>query len=127
MNLRTISLIALLAILLFVSAKVLADVKSERIKIKVSGACIEQVEEVAGAVDGVIQSHWDEETGELEIVFEQDKTSLNEIEQTISEAGFDTPNYKASEEDVKRVSTECKEKETAGEWPDFTKQTATGT
>ncbi len=115
MNLRTIGLIALLIFLLFIAAKVLADVKAERIKMKVSGTCIEQVEEVAATIDGVIQSNWDEETGELEIVYEQDKTNLRFIEQTISEAGFDTPNYKASEEDAKKVSNECEKLETSGE------------
>lgn len=115
MNLKTIGLIALLAVLLFITARALADVKTERIKIKLDKTSIEKVEEVSGSIKGVIQTQWDEETGELEIVFEEDKTSLQQIEQTISEAGFDTPNYKASKEDAKRVSEEFKENKTSEE------------
>lgn len=103
MNLRTIGLLAILALLLFITARVLADVKTERIKMKMSETSIEKVEEVAGAIEGVIQTSWDKETQELEIVFQQDKTSLRQIEKTISRAGFDTPNYKASKEDTVKL------------------------
>lgn len=113
MNLRTIGLFTLLAILLFITARVLADVKTERIKIKISDTFIEKVVEVAGTVNGVIHTKWDEDTGELEIVFDQNKTNLQQIEQTISEAGFETPNYKASEEESADVSQENKKIDTS--------------
>ncbi len=100
MNFRTLGLIALLAILLFITANVLADVKTERIKIKIEDTHIEEVVEAAASVEGVIETSWDKETGELEIIFEQNETSLQEIERTIFEAGFDTPNHKAPEEDA---------------------------
>lgn len=109
MNLRTLGLIALLATLLFITARVLADVKAERIKLKINNTSIEKVEEITGTIEGVIQSNWDEETGELEIVFEQDKTSLHEIEQKISEAGFETSDDNASVEDTVKVTEEIKE------------------
>lgn len=114
MNMRTLGLITLLAVLLFITAKVMADVKAERIKINVSGTCIERVEKVAGNVEGVIQSHWDEEKKELEIIFEDKVTSLDKIEQTLSEAGFDTPNYRASEQALSKIANECKEEKTSG-------------
>lgn len=114
MNLRTLGLIALLGILLFITAKVLADVKAERIKIKIEKTHIEEVVEVAGTVEGVIETSWDEETGELEIVFKQDETSLQEIEKTISEAGFDTPNYKAQEDAAPTNINSDKQENSAG-------------
>ncbi len=114
MNWRTLGLIALLATLLFLTAKVLADVKAERIKLKIDHTCTEKVEKLAGTIEGVIEINWDEEKGELEIVFEQDVTSLQKIEKAISEAGFDTPMYKASEEAAAKLIDSCKEEKSAG-------------
>lgn len=114
MNFRTLGLIALLAILFFITIRVLADVKAERIKLKLDDVCFEKVEEVAETIEGVMETHWDEETGELEIIYEQDKTNLLKIEKAISEAGYDTPRYKAPEEAAAKVLDSCKEKESDG-------------
>lgn len=114
MNLRTLGLIALLFTLLFMTARVLADVKAERLKLKLDNTCIEKVVDVVRDVDGVIETSWDEEAEELEIVFEQDKTNVKEIEKTISEAGFNTPNYEALEKAAEKAEKSCKEETSAG-------------
>src|SRR5690606_8564849 len=111
---RTLLLFAILAILFFIAVKVLANVKAEKIKIKISETCVEKVEEAAATVEGVIETNWNEETGELGIIFKQDETNLNEIEKAISEAGFDTPNFKAPEQAAARISKECREKKSIG-------------
>ena len=111
MNLRSLSLIALLIVLLFVALKVLADVRAERIKVNVNGPCVEKIEEAAQNIEGVIQTNWDSKKGELEIIYEEDKISLQEIEEAISEAGFNTPNFKAPEEVSARIPRECRVKQ----------------
>lgn len=111
MNLKTLVLISLLLVLMFIAVKVLADVRAERIKINLSEPCVEKIEEAAEAVDGVIQTNWDDKKGELEIVFQKDKISFDEIEQAISDAGFNTPNYNAPEDDVKQLPEDCRTKQ----------------
>ncbi len=108
MNFKTLGLISLLIILLFIAVKVLANVKAERIKVNVSEKCVEKIETAAASVEGVISTNWDKEEKELEIVFEENKTSLTEIEQAISEAGFSTPNYEVQANAQTRVPRECR-------------------
>ncbi len=111
MNYKTIGLISLLVILLFITIRVLADVRAERIKINISEACIERIEEAVEEVEGVLGTYWEEDTKELEIIFEADKISFDDIEKAISEAGFNTPNYKGSEELVQSIPQECRKKQ----------------
>jgi copper chaperone CopZ len=110
MNLKTIGLITLLIGLILFTLSVLADVTAARIKINENDECIEKVMEAAKTVDGVIQIDWNKETLELEIVFEDDKTNLNEIETAISDAGFDTPNFKAVKNNSDKGSEGCADK-----------------
>ncbi len=111
MNLKTIGLISLLFALLFIAVNVLANVRAERIKINVSQACEEKIEEAVKKIEGVLGANWDDETKELEIIFKTDKISFDDIEQAISKAGFNTPNYKASNEGGNTISKECENKQ----------------
>ena len=111
MNLKTIGLISLLIILIFITIKVLANVRAERIRINVSEACVETIEEAVEEVEGVLGTYWEDGTKELEIIFETDKISFDDIEIAISEAGFDTPKYKASKVVMKNIPQECRNKQ----------------
>lgn len=108
MNIKTIGLITLLIALLFIAATVLAGVESKRIKMSLSDTCIDHIEEVTDEIDGVIEIVWDEETEELEVIFETNKTNLREIERELSKAGFNTPNFPASPDAVDDLPAECK-------------------
>lgn len=108
MNLKTIGLIVILVALLFLTATVLAGVKSTRLKMDLNETCFEHVEKIAGEIDGVIEIVYDNETEELEVVYEEKKTTIKEIELVISEAGFDTPSYPASETASQIIQDSCK-------------------
>lgn len=121
MNLKTIGLIALLVALLFIAATVLAGVETQRLKMNLNEPCIEYVEEVTAEIDGVIEIVWDDETEELEVVYEAKKTNIREIERAISEAGFSTPNFAASESAVENLPAQCKTKIQSSVNREFTK------
>jgi copper chaperone CopZ len=90
MNKFTLALMAILFILIFMTAMVLNDVKSETIPVKADETSGIILEETAGAVDGVIQAEWNDLTQELEVVFDGTKTDLNAIESAIEKSGFET-------------------------------------
>lgn len=108
MNLKTIGLITILVALLFVAATVLAGVESTRFKMDLNESCIEHVEDIAKDIDGVIEIVWDKETEELEVVYEEKKTNIEQIERILAEAGFDTPNFTASETAARSIQDSCK-------------------
>jgi copper chaperone CopZ len=112
MNKRTLGLMALLFIMMFLTAMVLNDVKSETIPVVIDETCTETLEETAGTVDGVIQADWNDETQELEVVFDSRKTDIEIIESAILESGFETPdstqNVLQNKETLKKCS--CPEK-----------------
>jgi|GEM_PF-3649742 len=91
MNKFTLGLMALLFILIFMTAMVLNDVKSEKIPITTDETSMEALEETAGTVEGVIQAEWNDDTQELEVVFDGTKTDISVIESAIEESGFATP------------------------------------
>jgi hypothetical protein len=88
MNKFTLGLMALLFILIFMTAMVLNDVESEKIPISTDETSMEALEETAGTVDGVIQAEWNDETQELEVVFDGTKTDIDSIESAIEKSGL---------------------------------------
>jgi periplasmic mercuric ion binding protein len=107
MNYKTLGLIAILAIVTFATATVLSDVKTEQIKVEANESCKGHIEEIARNVDGVIHAEWDEETQELNLVFEENDTNLQEIEKNLSEMGFETPDEDTGDKIVLKLSEEC--------------------
>jgi periplasmic mercuric ion binding protein len=97
MNKFTLGLMALLFILIFMTAMVLNDVKSETIPVKADETSGVVIEEAAGTVDGVIQAEWNDETKELEVVFDGTKTDLSSIESAIEKSGFETSDSSKTE------------------------------
>lgn len=100
---------ALLFILIFMTAMVLNDVESETISVKANETKGIILEETAGTVDGVIQAEWNDETKELEVVFDGTKTDINTIESVIQNSGFETMDSTETEtpkEDSSRESVD---------------------
>jgi hypothetical protein len=99
---------ALLFILIFMTAMVLNDVESEKIPISTNETSLEALEETAGTVDGVIQAEWNEKTQELEVVFDGTKTDIDSIESAIEKSGLvtidSTKKGISSQESYKRFS-----------------------
>lgn len=77
--------------------------------IKVSGNCSmckERIEKAA-KINGVKNAEWNEETKILSVVFAPEKNSLDNIRQSIANAGYDTDKIKAKEEVYSKLHTCC--------------------
>jgi cation transport ATPase len=101
MNRNTLGLMTLLFILMFMTAMVLKDVKSETIPVTADETSKEILEEKANTIEGVIQAEWNDDKQELEVVFDGTKTDIDIIESAISESGFETPGNHINQEQKK--------------------------
>lgn len=76
---------------------------------KVSGNCdmCKTRIEKAAKIDGVKNAVWDEETHLLTVAFAPTKVSVDQIQQNIAKAGYDTEKFKAIETDYKKLPQCC--------------------
>ena len=87
-----------------------AQAQEKTEKLKVSGECntckkkIESAAKNAGATYAV----WDKTTKELVIRYNTSASNTAKIEQSIAHAGYDTPDYKASEDAYNQLDDCCK-------------------
>lgn len=78
-----------------------AQNKNAKATIEVDGVCTmckERIEKAAIKAKGVKIANWDVNTHELKLIFDERKTSLKAIQQSIAEVGHDTKEIKATEE-----------------------------
>ncbi len=68
--------------------------------------CKSRIEKAAKA-DGVKNAVWNEETHILTLAFVPTKISVDQIQQSIAKAGYDTPKFKAIETDYKKLPQCC--------------------
>jgi copper chaperone CopZ len=107
MNYKTLGLMSILAIVTFTTATVLSGVKAEQIKVEANESCKEHIEESVSKVDGVIHAEWDEESQQLNVVYEETNTNLLEIEKSLSEMGFENSGDNNGDEIVLKLSDGC--------------------
>jgi len=106
MKARDLSLVGLF---LMGSATVFAGTKTEKIEVKGNcGMCEKRIEKAASSVEGVSKADWIKETKQLEITFDDAKTSLDKVEIAIAKVGHDTPKHKASTEVYDKLPGCCK-------------------
>ncbi|MCY1721083.1 cation transporter [Prolixibacteraceae bacterium Z1-6] len=106
MKTKVLSLVALFVMGAFT---VFAGNKTEKIKVSGNcGMCEKRIEKTAMTVEGVSKADWDKKTKKLEVVFDDEKTSLDKIEVAIAKVGHDTPNHKASTEVYDKLPGCCK-------------------
>ena len=100
-----------LAVLFMLSVgTVFAGEKTEKVKVK-GGDCEEcktHIETTTKAVEGVVSADWDVETKELTVAFDDEKTTLENIEKALAKAGNDTPNFKATDEAYGQLPECCR-------------------
>ena len=96
MKTKVLSLVALFVMGAF---SVFAADKTEKIEVKGNcGMCESRIEKAVKAVDGVSKADWSKETKQLEVTFDDSKTSLDKVEVAIAKVGHDTPHHKATKE-----------------------------
>lgn len=100
----------------FVSFSFIAVAQEKTETLKVSGECgmcqtkIEKAAKTAGASF----ASWDSETKELKITYDAKATDKTKIQQAIAAVGYDTPEFKATQEAYDKLHGCCKyERESA--------------
>jgi copper chaperone CopZ len=103
-------MMSLLAICVLGTFAVFAQAdKKERFKVAGNcGMCETRIEKAANGLEGVTSAAWDKETKMIEVSFNPDQTSKDEIQKAIAKAGHDTPNHKATEEVYDSLPGCCK-------------------
>jgi mercuric ion binding protein len=86
----------------------------------VCGMCKERIEKAAIKTKGVKTATWSIETHMLSLIFDENKTSLQTIEESIAATGHDTKNVTAPEEAYESLHHCCKyrDEEVVGQHPE---------
>ncbi len=101
--------LSLAALFMMGAVSVFAASKTEKIEVKGNcGMCETRIEKTVKAIDGVSKADWNKETKQLEVTFDDAKTSTDKIEVAIAKVGHDTPNHKASTEVYDKLPGCCK-------------------
>ncbi|MDX1278366.1 heavy-metal-associated domain-containing protein [Oceanihabitans sediminis] len=104
---KTIAIIALI----FISATSFAQNKNAKASLEVDGVCgmcKNRIEKACFKIKGVKSAIWDVKTHELQVIYNEEKTNLNEIHNSIAAVGHDTKEIKASDEAYDAVHACCK-------------------
>ncbi|MEO8773534.1 MAG: heavy-metal-associated domain-containing protein [Gelidibacter sp.] len=99
-----------LALALLVGTVNFAQNKNAKASIEVDGVCNmckERIEKAAIKAKGVKIANWDVDTHELKLIFDERKTTLKSIQQSIAEAGHDTKEIKATDEAYHSLHSCC--------------------
>lgn len=74
----------------------------------VCGMCKERIEKASIQAKGVKSATWSVETHELKLIYNEGKTDLATIQQSIADSGHDTPEIKAEESVYEAIDSCCK-------------------
>lgn len=72
------------------------------------GMCETTIENALKDVEGIAWADWDLETLELEVKFDPEIISLDEIKQHVADAGYDSDSHRATEESYNELHACCK-------------------
>ena len=70
--------------------------------------CKKRIEKAALSVAGVKSAVWDMESHQLKLILNEEKTSLQNVENAIAKVGHDTKQTKATETDYENLHSCCK-------------------
>lgn len=99
-----------LIITLLVTTITFAQNKNARATIEVDGVCLmckERIEKASIKAKGVKSAIWDVKTHELKLIYDENKTNLKTIQQSIADVGHDTKEIKATDEAYNSVHPCC--------------------
>lgn len=87
--------------MLLIGTVTFAQNKNAKATIEVDGVCNmckERIEKAAIRAIGVKMANWDVNTHDLQLIYDERKTDLNKIQQSIADIGHDTKDIKATDE-----------------------------
>ena len=72
--------------------------KTEQFKVYGNcGMCKKTIEGALDGINGIEEAIWDQETKMIEVTFDENQITLDEIKKKVAEVGYDTEDFKASE------------------------------
>ena len=81
------------------TGNVFAKSKTEKFEVKGNcESCEKRIETAALSVEGVSKADWNKDTKMMDLVMDDSKTDVMQVETAIAKAGHDTPMQKASDE-----------------------------
>jgi cation transport ATPase len=84
--------------------------KNAKYTIEVNGNCEQcqkRIQKAAYSVSGVKSAVWSIETRQLELIINEEKTSIQEVKKAVAKAGHDTDEVKASPENYSKLPGCC--------------------
>ena len=96
---------------LFMGVTSFAQNKNAKATIEVDGVCEmckERIETASIQAKGVKMATWNVETHQLDLIYNDTKTDLTKIQQSIADSGHDTQNIKAKDEVYNNIDACCK-------------------
>ena len=101
----------IIALFMFMGVVSFAQNKNARASMEVDGVCLmckERIEKACIKTKGVKSAVWNVETHELKLIYDERKTSLETITQSVVAVGHDTKDLKATDEAYNSVHDCCK-------------------
>jgi mercuric ion binding protein len=98
-------------VMMFISVTLMfaEETKTEKFKVYGNcGMCEKRIEKAATDLKGVKSAEWDKETDMIEVTFDSDKVTLEDIHKAIAKVGHDTDEVKAEDEDYSNLHGCCK-------------------
>lgn len=85
--------------------------KNAKYTVEVNGNCEQcqkRIQKAALSVSGVKSAVWDISTHQLTLILNEEKTTLEKVEQAVAKVGHDTQNVKATNEAYDNLHSCCK-------------------
>ncbi|RZJ73469.1 heavy-metal-associated domain-containing protein [Flavobacterium sp.] len=85
--------------------------KNAKYSVEVDGnceSCKKRIEKAALSVSGVKSAVWDVDSHQLNLILNEEKTSVDQVEKAIAKVGHDTKNVKAEKTDYDNLHSCCK-------------------
>jgi cation transport ATPase len=96
---------------LFMGATGFAQNKNAKATIEVDGVCgmcKDRIEKASIQAKGVKAATWNVDTHELKLIYNEGKTDLTKIQQSIADSGHDTKDIKASDDAYNSIDDCCR-------------------
>ncbi|MDN3724506.1 heavy-metal-associated domain-containing protein [Aequorivita sp. SDUM287046] len=97
--------------ILFIGATGFAQNKNAKATIEVDGVCgmcKDRIEKASIQAKGVKSASWNVDTHQLDLIYNEGKTDLTTIQQSIADSGHDTQDIKAKDEVYNAIDPCCK-------------------
>jgi len=108
--------ILLTVTMLFIGTLSYGQNKNMKASIEVDGVCMmckKRIEKASLKTKGVKSATWNVDTHELKLIFDENKTSLNQIASNVTDVGHDTKSFIASKESYESLDPCCKYRDEA--------------